>query len=954
MSNQSSLLKSATILVVGTESWVPTFVEMLREQTTATVETAADAETARNCFATGDISCVVSSQHVEGATGLAILTEMQERTPAFPLILSTSNGDEQLASRAVSQGITDYVPIDDAVAESVNSLIHRTEKAVWSATQASTQKDRARQFEAVFHDTQAATWVLDDEGALARVNQTARDLISESVETVIGDPFWTLPWWAEPHDARDDVRRLVEAGLNGEFGDAVVTGSAFASGPQILELSVHPVADERGEIVSVVVEGIDITQRVHLEQDLRESEELHRATLKYMTDTVLMTDESGEYVYVCPNVHFIFGYTAEEIHESHPVADLLGPDLFDRDQLAEEGVLKNIECTVTDKAGREHTLLVNVREVSIQDGRVLYTCRDITKRHRREEALTTLQETARDFLYAETNRGIAEHIVNDVPRVLHLDASGVYLFDADENALQPAVSSDRLERLNGPLSAVPTSSDAPASHCFVQDEPLFFEDIHHAEHFENPATDLRQVAFLPLGDHGVFMFGTDRAEPFDEITKELADLLAATGEAALDRVARESEMRLKDRELQQRNQQLSSLNRINETIREIDQALVRSETREEIEHAVCALLTEEDRFSFAFIGAVDQRFETVVPSNWAGYEEGYLDSLPFAVAPTGVEPTGRAVATGEPVTVDNVAKELRTESWRKDAISRDYLSVISIPLRYKELSYGVLTVYADAREAFDETLKAVLMELGRTIASAISAVERKNALLSTSMTRLEFGISDSSFVLSRLAEEADATLSYQGGVSQSAEGHDVFLTVEAGDIDRIEAAAAELVTIETLQRISTEGSETVVRLRFSEGFFALELADHGAVFRSARANPDETTLVIDVPESIDARHVSRLVQDTFDGVELKSKQRLDQSAEQDLYSRFLEKLTDRQFEVVQTAYFSGFFESPREHSGEEVAETLGISSTAFYQHVRTAQEKLFSTLFDEIGVVATE
>ena len=57
--------------------------------------------------------------------------------------------------------------------------------------------------------------------------------------------------------------------------------------------------------------------------------------------------------------------------------------------------------------------------------------------------------------------------------------------------------------------------------------------------------------------------------------------------------------------------------------------------------------------------------------------------------------------------------------------------------------------------------------------------------------------------------------------------------------------------------------------------------------------------------------------------------------------------------MIQTAYYSGFFESPRESTGEEVAETLGISPPAFYQHSRTVQRKLFSTLFDELGVPAS-
>jgi predicted DNA binding protein len=64
-------------------------------------------------------------------------------------------------------------------------------------------------------------------------------------------------------------------------------------------------------------------------------------------------------------------------------------------------------------------------------------------------------------------------------------------------------------------------------------------------------------------------------------------------------------------------------------------------------------------------------------------------------------------------------------------------------------------------------------------------------------------------------------------------------------------------------------------------------------------------------------------------------------------------VTDRQLEVVQTAYFSGYFESPREQSGEDVADTLGISPPAFYEHTRTVQRKLFAALFEDADTSIT-
>ncbi|MDS0294944.1 bacterio-opsin activator domain-containing protein [Halogeometricum luteum] len=947
MPSSDSILDTSSVLLVGTSDWLAQFATALETRTAATVrrvETKADALAA---FRNRTLDCLVTEYAFGEATGLELLREIRTETTVFPVIVATASGSEAIASEAIGAGVTDYVALTDSSERTTTELLERTERAIRSAQRSTTRSDRARQFDAIFNDSRTATWVLDPDGSLARVNQTAREMIDEDVGAIVGEPFWTLPWWSQTDTTEAEIHRIIDEALGGTFGNVVVSQSSRLDDPRVVDLSVRPVENERGDLVSIVVEGVDITERVDLERNLRRSEELHRVTLNNMTDTVLITDESGEYTYVCPNVHFIFGYTAAEIRELGTVDELLGDDLFAREELAAEGVLKNIETTAIDKAGREHTLLVNVREVSIQDGTLLFSCREITKRKQREEALATLQETARDFLYAETHREIAQHVVDDTLGVLNLDASAVYLFDADANDLEPVAYSETMRELNGPLPTVHADGATLPSYSFVEDEALFFDDVHDANLLENRATDLRSVSYIPLGDHGVFVAGSNEVGIFDDVTRELADLLAATAEAALDRVSRESRLRAQDRTLHAQNEQLTALNRTNETIREIDQAIVQAETREEIDHTVCELLTADDRFRFAWIGTIDSTTGTVEPRAWAGTDQGYLDSRSFAIAASGTDPAGQTAATGEVTTVSNVAAGLREDAWRKDALARDYLSVLSIPLAYNDLTHGVLTVYAPTRDAFDDTAKAVLAELGETIASALSAIERKNALLTTSMTRVEFAVDDSAFVLSRLAKNASCTLSYQGGVQQSTEGSYVFVTVEDAPLEDVADAASQLVAIDDVQQISADRDGGVLRLRLTQPFLALELADHGAVFREATADPTTTTLVIDIPSSSDLRTITQLVRKTFSSVELRSKQTLDQSIEHDLYSTFLDRLTDRQLEVVQTAYYSGFFESPRENTGEDIATTLGISPPAFYKHVRTVQRKLFETLFEE-------
>jgi predicted DNA binding protein len=58
------------------------------------------------------------------------------------------------------------------------------------------------------------------------------------------------------------------------------------------------------------------------------------------------------------------------------------------------------------------------------------------------------------------------------------------------------------------------------------------------------------------------------------------------------------------------------------------------------------------------------------------------------------------------------------------------------------------------------------------------------------------------------------------------------------------------------------------------------------------------------------------------------------------------RLTDRQLEVLRTAYERGYFERPRRVNATEVAAELGISQSTFAEHLAAAQQKLFEDVLE--------
>jgi PAS domain S-box-containing protein len=123
---------------------------------------------------------------------------------------------------------------------------------------------------------------------------------------------------------------------------------------------------------------VNLVMRRRAEKALRESEDLHKVILSNISDTVFLTNNQGNFTFVCPNVHTIFGYSYDEAWALGHITRLLGRNHFvpDEAELLEE--IRNVEHKVSAKCGTPHTLLVSIKPVAIREGTLLYVCRDIT------------------------------------------------------------------------------------------------------------------------------------------------------------------------------------------------------------------------------------------------------------------------------------------------------------------------------------------------------------------------------------------------------------------------------------------------------------------------------------------------------------------------------------------------------------------------------------------------
>jgi len=86
-----------------------TATHLKREDDQLILETATSADEGLKRLADSEIDCIVSGYKMPGKNGIEFLKAVTERQPNLPFILYTGKGSEEVASEAISAGVTDYL-----------------------------------------------------------------------------------------------------------------------------------------------------------------------------------------------------------------------------------------------------------------------------------------------------------------------------------------------------------------------------------------------------------------------------------------------------------------------------------------------------------------------------------------------------------------------------------------------------------------------------------------------------------------------------------------------------------------------------------------------------------------------------------------------------------------------------------------------------------------------------
>ena len=377
-----------------------------RENEALVVETATSAEAGIEHIADNAVDCIVSDYDMPGDNGIEFLERVRGIDAELPFILFTGKGSEEIASDAISAGVTDYLQKESATSQ-YTVLANRIRNAV-EKHRAKREVEASQKRLSLFIE-QSPLGVLEyDEGfEIVRINERAEEILGYSEAELRGHTWKKLV----SEDSYDDVDSVTDDLAEGTGGYHSVDENVRKDGERIVcEWHNRIVTDDDGDVVAVFSLFQDITERRERERRLRRSSARLEALFENSPDGIAIHDTEGTIREVNPQLCEMTGYDETE---------LVGMNVWEVDETVEpeaarrvwEGMAvgdrRTFEGRYRRQDGSAFPVEVHVRRLSLDgDDRFVASSRGIEARKRRQEERETLRRSRRKFHRITTATGL--------------------------------------------------------------------------------------------------------------------------------------------------------------------------------------------------------------------------------------------------------------------------------------------------------------------------------------------------------------------------------------------------------------------------------------------------------------------------------------------------------------------------------------------------------------------
>jgi PAS domain S-box-containing protein len=498
--------------------------------------------------------CVVSDYDMGDGTGIEFLEQVRAEHGDLPFILFTGKGSEEIASEAISAGVTDYLQKKGTI-DQYALLANRVENAVSAREASRDSKRRMQEYETLIESAPVPMVVADGDGKIPYLNERAQETLGVSSATSVADT--ALMEFIHPDD-RQSRQKSIERAVREREPTQTQEFRLVTTGDEerIVQGSVVPTTFREEPAAQLVF--TDVTEQRNREAELKELNQFRETVIQNASVWISVLDDGGNVILWNRAAEEISGYEADDVMGNDTWQELLYPDEEERKQLfqktaevlREGSSVEGYESTITTADGERRHIRWDAHplgSVSDEFDGALSVGWDVTDQHERTEQLKTLHEGTRELMEATDRETVAEFTAKAAKDILGYDYTAVRFVDEDEQVLRPvAVTEDVIEVL-GDRPKYSLDGGSPHAEVYQSGELVRFDDVRDIEddHDRDP---VRSAMYLPLVEHGMVTICDPAVGVFDQSDIEIASVLVANAETALDRLDRQEEMaRVRDR-----------------------------------------------------------------------------------------------------------------------------------------------------------------------------------------------------------------------------------------------------------------------------------------------------------------------------------------------------------------------------------------------------------------------
>ena len=703
--------------------------------------------------------------------------------------------------------------------------------------------------------------------------------------------------------------------------------------------------------------------RVERAQAVRRNERRLQAIIDRIDEGIFLaplselTEGTPAPEFVSSGYEAIWGQSLEAVHDRYDDGffGTLHPDDVEGYRRALDGIIDDAERNCADErytetyrierpSGERRWVQSDFYPTTWDDEtpRIVIVSRDITERRERDRTVESFHDATAELTTADTVRTASQIAVEAGAEVLGLPATAVYHYDDETATLEPTAA--------GPAMPAPddlpalTADHTPAWDTFVG------EQLQRVDIEDTPPLAVgtgTEALLVPLGGNGILGVWTADGQ----VDTDAASILAATLEASLNRLRGERQLQSRREELQAQTERARRLDAVAELTQRVEAAITTNSSRRGVQEAVCSELVDVEPFAAAFIAVAEVGTDRLTPRAVAGIDRDHVEQTLQRTDGPDEHPAIAAWQRGESRVVNDLVGAGRHSDWRQRLLRDGVGAVCAVPLTYNDMTHGVLTVVANDPDEFGDRAVDVLSQLGTSIGYAITAVERQRALESDETLELEFEGHHADIQFAQLARELDCRVRHERTVRRKDGSVRVFYTV----LEDSAGTAPARILPGDVTVVSRQDGETLIERQGSSWFGSL-ISEYGGVLRRGYATAAGVTLVVELPQETNTRTIVERLRAAYPSLELTAqRQHHDtESTTGEVLGRLQQRLSDRQYEALETGYAMGYFDWPRESSGEDVADRLGITQPTVNKHIRLGERKVFDLLFGSGSVVSTD